>query len=99
MSRVTVEFNGVSAGAVAAARMGLARSESLKAANEMGTMLKGLGLGPPRAAAMSLAVTKLATDIGALRHTDPGTVLTAFEGALAGRTRGLKQFGIFIDKA
>lgn len=76
---------------------GLAGGEALVMANDVGQMLKGLDVAPGKAAQMSKSVVELASNIGALRHTDPAGFVKAFDQALAGRTRGLKAYGIFID--
>lgn len=76
---------------------GLASEEALVMANDVGQMSRGLGVAPTQATKMSKSIVELAANIGALRHTDPAGFVKAFDQALAGRTRGLKSYGIFID--
>lgn len=78
---------------------GLAGGEALAMANDVGQMLKGLEVAPGKTAAMARGVVELAANVGALRKTDPAGIVRAFDQALAGRTRGLKTYGIFIDDA
>jgi cell wall-associated NlpC family hydrolase len=78
---------------------GLAEGTALDFANQVGRMLKGVELAPGRVAEMSKSIVELDSDISALTHHDPGAFVAAFDQAVAGRTRGLKQFSVFIDDA
>lgn len=63
------------------------------------TLLRSMGLGVPKATAMTQAVTKLAGDLAAFNHVTIDVAQNTLEKALAGQTRGLKEFGIVINEA
>lgn len=62
-------------------------------------LLRSMGLGVPKATAMTQALTTLAGDLAAFNHVELGVAQNALEAALAGQTRGLKEFGVIISEA
>lgn len=62
------------------------------------TLLRSMGLAAPSAMRMTQAVTKLAGDLAAYSHTELNVAQDALEKALAGKTKGLQQFGIVISE-
>ncbi len=74
-------------------------TELQKMAISVDNMAQGLGLAPPKAAQMSEALLKLAGDAAAFAHVPMSEALDAFSRGLAGRTKGLLQFGIAINEA
>ncbi len=61
--------------------------------------LRSVGFGVPKAVEMTKAVTTLAGDLAAFNHVSIDTAQGALQSALAGQTRGLKEFGIVISEA
>ncbi len=78
---------------------GIAEEDALRAANSFGAMLKAMGFARGEAAKMSIRLVKLAGNLAALTGKSPEEAFTALQAGIAGRTRGLKQFGIVIDNA
>jgi hypothetical protein len=62
-------------------------------------MALGLGLAPAKAAQVSESLLKLAGDASAFAHVPMAEALDALERGLAGKTKGLLQFGIAINEA
>jgi hypothetical protein len=61
-------------------------------------MLQGLGYGAEKAASMSVEMVKLAGDMAAFAHVPVADALEALDRGLAGKTRGLIQFGIVVNQ-
>lgn len=61
-------------------------------------MLQGLGYGAEKAASLSVSMVKLAGDMAAFAHVPVGDALDALDKGLAGKTRGLIQFGIVLSQ-
>jgi len=62
-------------------------------------MAQGMGLAPANAARMSQSLLTLAGDAAAFAHVPMTDALDALERGLAGKTKGLLQFGIAINEA
>lgn len=77
--------------------LGLSKAAALDASDTIGTLLQNVGVAPAKGAAMSETFVQLAADMAAFKKVDPSVSLNALEAGLAGRTRGLKQFGLVID--
>lgn len=60
-------------------------------------MLQGFGFSADKAAGLSLEMVKLAGDMAAFAHVPIGDALDALDKGLAGKTRGLLQFGIAVN--
>ena len=73
--------------------------ELQKLAVEVENMGLGMGLGSAKAFEMSKGLLKLAGDAAAFAHVPIGEAMQALERGLAGRTRGLYQFGIVVKEA
>ncbi len=59
---------------------------------------RSIGLGVPQAISMTQAVTKLAGDLAAFNHVSIDVAQSALQQALAGQTRGLREFGVAINE-
>lgn len=59
---------------------------------------RSIGLGIPQATSMTQAVTKLAGDLAAFNHVSIDVAQSSLQQALAGQTRGLREFGIAINE-
>ncbi len=73
------------------------QTELQKMAIAIDNMAQGLGLAPQNAAAMSESLLKLAGDASAFAHVPMAEALDALSRGLAGRTKGLLEFGIAIS--
>jgi hypothetical protein len=69
-----------------------------KMAVSLDNMAQGMGLAPQNAARMSESLLKLAGDASAFAHVPMEQALDALEHGLAGRTKGLLEFGIAINE-
>lgn len=78
--------------------LGLSQDEALTLANRLGTMYGSMGMSSKGAAQLSENAIKLGTDLATFYKKDPATGINAIRMASLGATRGLKQFGIVIDK-
>ncbi len=76
-----------------------ANTELQKMAISVDNMAQGLGLAPGNAAKMSESLLKLAGDASAFAHVPMADALDALSRGLAGKTKGLLQFGIAINEA
>lgn len=76
-----------------------ANTELQKMAISAQNMNLGLGLAPQKASQVSEAMLKLAGDAAAFAHVPMADALDALERGLAGKTKGLLQFGIAINEA
>ncbi len=74
-------------------------TELRKLAISADNMAQGLGLAPPKAAEVSQSLLKLAGDAAAFAHVPIEQAMDALSRGLAGRTRGLLEFGIAINQA
>jgi hypothetical protein len=75
------------------------QTELQQLAISIDNMLQGMEIAPARAATMSEAMLKLAGDVAAFNHVPIGDALDALERGLAGKTKGLLQYGIAITEA
>lgn len=76
-----------------------ANTDLQKMAISIDNMAQGLGLAPSNAARMSESLLKLAGDASAFAHVPMTQALDALGRGLAGKTKGLLEFGIAIDQA
>lgn len=60
---------------------------------------RSVGFGTQKAIDMTKAVTTLAGDLAAFNHVGLDVAQSALQAALAGQTRGLKEFGVVISEA
>jgi hypothetical protein len=70
-----------------------------KMAISIDNMAQGLGLAPQNAARMSEALLKLSGDASAFAHVPMEQALDALSRGLAGKTKGLLEFGIAISQS
>lgn len=78
---------------------GSLRESAVTAETQLGTWgvaLGGLGVGKAQAAGLSEQLTTLTANMAAYNKVDQGTVQSALEGALKGRTTALRQFGVTL---
>ncbi|HET9776803.1 MAG TPA: hypothetical protein VFP77_09585, partial [Gemmatimonadaceae bacterium] len=76
-----------------------ARTDLEKMAISIDNMLQGMSIAPGAAANMSASILKLAGDVSAFAHVPMDQALDALERGLAGKTKGLLDFGIAISGA
>jgi hypothetical protein len=77
---------------------GMTASEAEKAASKVGIALKGYGMSQAEAAAASEALVQRSADLAKVMGVDQAEVLAKVETAMRGRTAGLKDYGVQIDK-
>lgn len=96
---------GASAGAMESFVQGLTKTvpvaddELRQLVSTTSVFFQSMGLGRAQAIGMTQAITKLAGDLAAFNHTSIEAASDALQSALAGRTRGLREFGIVISDA
>jgi hypothetical protein len=103
MKNVRVAFGDSAEGVIAwgdtAARtFGTTAAEADKMAAKVGIALEGYGISASDAAKMSEALVQRSADIAKVMGTDTESVLAKVETAMRGRTAGLKDYGVQIDK-
>jgi phage-related protein len=81
-----------------AAALGMSQDQSLTLATSMGNLYKSYGLSSKGAAQLSERSISLGNDLATFYKKDPAAGVNAIRLASAGAYRGLKQFGIVIDK-
>lgn len=77
--------------------IGLVDEQSMRAAANMGVMLKAAGMGKEQLAPTVTILSQMAGELAALRGLDPESVMKKMIAATSGRALGLKQLGIIID--
>jgi hypothetical protein len=82
-----------------ASAMGIAQSESLKAASNYGAMFDSAKLVESESAVMSRRLVGLASDMASFNDQEPTEMLERLQSGLAGMARPLRQFGVFISAA
>jgi hypothetical protein len=80
----------------AADSFGLAEGAALKATAKFGQLFTQMGIGTPKAAEMSVNLTKLAANLAAFTGQPVDTVFQALLRGETGATRGLKQLGVVL---
>lgn len=83
----------------AATSIGLSRGEALDAAGSFGNMFTQLGIGAPKAAAMSKSIVGLAADFASFHNADISEVINAQEAAFRGEYDSLQRFLPLINAA
>lgn len=68
-------------------------------AGSFGGFLNGLGVSKEQSAGLSEQLTSLTANMAAFNNADPASVQQALQGALKGRTAGLKQYGVTLTDA
>lgn len=82
----------------AAKTMGMTQQQALEGASSIGAMLTPMGIAPTKAAAMSKAMTQLATDMGSFNNQDPSEMLERIRSGLSGEMEPLKRFGTVLSE-
>jgi hypothetical protein len=103
VSRTKDVFEGASPSVLtwsrnAAQGLGLSQDQALTLANKLGTMYESMGMSSKGAAKLSESAVKLGTDLGTFYKTDPSSAINAIRMATLGAYRGMRQFGVSIDK-
>jgi hypothetical protein len=103
MKNVTLVFgdaaDGVKAwGETAASSFGMTASAADEAAAKVGVALTGFGLSQQDAAKYSEALVQRATEMAKVMGVDVSEVLAKVSTAMRGRTAGLKDYGVVIEK-
>lgn len=83
----------------AAESLGQSKTEAIAAAGAFGNMLITVGLAKDEAAAMSLELVKLASDMASFNDTDPAEMLDKLRSGLSGEAEPLRQFGVLLSEA
>jgi hypothetical protein len=91
--------DGVKAwGEAAAAAFGMTASEADSAAAKLGVALTGFGMSQDEAASASERLVQRSAEMGKVLGVDTAEVLARVEAAMRGRTAGLKDYGVQVDK-
>lgn len=83
----------------AAEAIGQSERAALEAANSFGTLLQNLGFTGDEAAALSIDLTTLSSDLASAFNKDPEEAVLALGSALRGETEPIRQFGVVINEA
>jgi predicted DNA-binding protein YlxM (UPF0122 family) len=78
---------------------GIAKAEAFEAAASFGAMFDSAGLMESEAARMSVAMSKLAADMGSFNNVPVVEMLEKLRSGLAGEAEPLRRFGVFISEA
>lgn len=78
--------------------LGISRAAALEAAGGYGAMFQALDLGQKPAARMSVALVKLAADMGSLHNVDPTEMLDKIRAGMSGEMEPLKKYGIVLSE-
>lgn len=103
MDQVEKAFGGASDEILAfsqntAETMGLSAQDFQAMASETGALLTGMGVGADEAAKQTETLAQRAADMAAIWGTDATTAMDAMNKGMLGNTRGLREFGVVIDK-
>jgi hypothetical protein len=85
-------------GETASSTFGTTAADADEMAAKIGIALQGYGLSADDAALKSTALVQRAAEIAKVFGTDTDTVLSKVTSAMRGRTAGLKDYGVQIDK-
>jgi hypothetical protein len=77
---------------------GMTAAEAEKGAAKIGVALVGMGYSHADAARMSMALMQRTADVAKTTGTDQESVLSKVETAFRGRTAGLKDYGVQVEK-
>ncbi len=83
----------------AADKMGMSTTAYENMAGKTGQILTGFGISQQDAANQTNTLTQRAADMAAIWGTDVPTAMEAIDKAMQGQTKGLKAYGVSIDKA
>ena len=85
-------------GQTASSTFGTTAADAENMAAQMGIALQGYGVDAKTAASESEQLVNRAADIAKVFGTDTETVLSKVSSAMRGRTQGVKEYGVQIDK-
>lgn len=80
-----------------AAGLGVSKKEALEATGQFGALLRTLGIGPEKAAKMSIALTKLGADLASFHNKPIADALGALQSGLVGESEPLRQFAVNLN--
>ena len=103
LKNVSVTFGAAGAGVAKwaddnASSFGQTAAEAEKMAAKVGVALEGYGLSNQDAAKQSEALVSRSADIAKVLGVDQSEVLAKLETAMRGRTAGLKDYGVQVEK-
>lgn len=78
---------------------GISKKAALEATGTFGNLFVALDIGPKKAAAMSVELTKLAADLASFNNASPEEALEAIRSGLVGETEPLRKFGVNLNDA
>lgn len=78
--------------------LGISAHLAESTAARFGILFRNIGVGPAKAAEMTIGLEKLAGSLSAIRGVDPSIALKNIPLAIAGNLRSLKQLGISTDQ-
>lgn len=104
LNKVKVVFGDASKGVEnfaknAAEWLGLSRSAALGALGTFGNLFTAMGIGAPRAAALSQGILKLAADLASFNNIKPEEALEKLRAGLVGETEPLRSLGVNLNAA
>jgi hypothetical protein len=79
--------------------VGRSKQDLYNMASGLQSILVPMGFNRDAAAEMSVAVTKLATDIGSFNNESDTEVMDAIKSAIIGNTEAVRKYGIVINEA
>lgn len=77
----------------------LSNEAALRAANNFGSVFKGVGFADQAAAQFSKTMVRLAADLASAKDLDIGDVLTKLRSGLVGESEPLRDLGVSISEA
>lgn len=83
----------------AAGSLGQSERAAREAANSFGLFFTNAGKSKTEAAAMSIELSKLASDMASFKNTSPEDAVQALTSALSGETEPMKRYGVFLQDA
>ena len=83
----------------AATSLGLSRQEAIETTATFGNFFSAMGIGTPKAQAMSIRLVQLSADLASFNNQNPTEVLESLRSGLAGEVEPLRKFGIDLNDA
>lgn len=82
-----------------ATAFGQSRQQALEAASSFGNMFVAMGMAREEAAAMSMDLVELASDIASINNIDPSEALQKLRAGLVGEAEPLRTVGVLLSEA
>lgn len=77
----------------------LTQNAAVQAAGGFGALFTSMKIGQPASAAMSIQLTKLASDLSSFYNVDTNDALESLKSGLVGETEPLRRFGVMLNQA